>query len=144
MIEFWIHYKQFMIPFGIGLFLTIAGIYRNYKIDVIRRDGIQTAAEIVDYVNQLNYSSDTIRRYYYPIIRFTDYNGTGRQIVDYTFGSSVKPNKKLPYSLHIYYKENEGAFEIITESKINDVVAMVIAIIGLILVIFSAYSFLTK
>ncbi len=135
MFDFWVHNKSFFIPMILGLAFIFLGIYKNYKIDTIRRDGIKTTAEIVDYIGEMSYTTEPIRELYYAVIRFTDSNGTGRQVIDRTYGTSIKPNKKLPYQLNINYIEKNGEFEVVTESKLNDIIAMGILIIGSIVTI---------
>lgn len=148
MIEFCEANKENLILLAIGLVAAIGGLYRNYKIETIRKNGIKTIAHIVDYESKMKYTqvgnTSNFRTLYYPVVRFTDNNGTHRQVIDDSIGTSYKPSKKLPFELNIHYLENNGGFEMITENKLNDIFAMGIAIIGLGMITASLFFIFTK
>jgi len=134
MIEFLINNKDFILLLLIGLTFTAIGFYKNYKIDTIRKTGIKTEAQIVDYIRETDHSSDRISTYYHALISFTDSKGISRHIKE-DFGTSMRPNKQLPYPIKIAYLETNGEFEIATESKFTDFVAMFFLIMGMIVTI---------
>ena len=76
MIDFWLQYKEILIPIIFGLVFCIAGFYVNYKIEYLKKNGIKTKGYIIDYVREYNYSSRNIfKYYYYPLVKFVDNNG---------------------------------------------------------------------
>lgn len=134
MTEFWINNKDFILLLVVGLAFTIIGFYKNYKIDTIRKNGIKTEGQIIDYIREINHSSDRITTYYHALISFTDAKGVNRQIKE-DFGTSMRPNKQLPYLIKIAYRETNGEFEIATENKLNDFLALFFFITGMIVTI---------
>lgn len=124
----------------LGILFSIFGIYKNHKIDSIRKNGIGTIGEIEEYITELSYSSDFTRTFYHPVIKFTDSKGKIRKIKD-NVGTTYLPNKNLPYQLKIYYIENNGTFEIVTESIIDDIIPMLFLIIGISIIVLNLFFF---
>jgi hypothetical protein len=140
MIDFIISNNHFFMFIILGVLFSIIGIYKNHKIDSIRKNGTSTKGEIEEYITELSYSSDFTRTFYHPVIKFTDSKGKIRKI-KHDVGTTYLPNKKLPYQIKIYYIENNGTFEIVTESIIDDSIPMLFLIIGISSVIINIFFF---
>ena len=134
MVELFIENKDFILILTLGLVFTFIGFYHNYKVDTLRKNGIKTNAYIVDYVSEVSYSHNKIQVYYHALINFTDLKGNSRQVKD-EFGTSTKPNKKLPYPIQIAYLEVNDRLEVTTFNKIQDFFLMLIMTAGVIITI---------
>ncbi|WP_395063749.1 hypothetical protein [Flavobacterium sp.] len=140
MIDFLISNKNFVIYLTLGFIFLIIGLFQNQKTDSIRKNGIATKGEIISYSPEKSYSTDRTTTYYYPVIKFTDSKGVARQI-KHSIGTSLKPYRNLPYSLKIYYIENDGKIDIITDSKLDDIIPMGFIIIGICIVITNLFLY---
>lgn len=139
MIDFWLQYKEILIPIIFGLVFCIAGFYVNYKIEYLKKNGIKTKGYIIDYVREYNYSSRNIfKYYYYPLVKFVDNNGKNRQVKLQT-GTSFKPSNKLPLETIIFYTEENGELEVTTNSNLTEIMGVIFVIIGLSVIIVTLF-----
>lgn len=138
MIDFWLQYKEILIPIIFGLVFCIAGFYVNYKIEYLKKNGIKTKGYIVDYVGEYKYSSNELKYYYYPLVKFVDSNGKNRQVKLQT-GTSFKPSKSLPSETIIFYIEENGELEVTTNSNLTEIMGVIFVIIGLSVIIVTLF-----
>ncbi len=141
-IEFIANNNEFVFQLLFGFFILVIGILLNNKINKIKEDGICTTGEVIDFVQERNYSEDSLNRfYYYPVIRFKDLKGNCIERKSET-GTFVKSAKTLPYKTKIYYKLKENDFEIIVENKIIEYLSVFVIISGLSIILFFTHNFL--
>jgi hypothetical protein len=74
MIDFIINDSYFILKLIFGLALLSLGLYRNFKVDFIRKNGVFVSGEIINYFEKIDELSDYKKKYYYPIIEFKDSN----------------------------------------------------------------------
>lgn len=140
MVDFLISNKNLVIYISLGFILLIIGFFLNHRTDSITKNGIATKGEIISYSPEKSYSADRTITYYHPVIKFTDSKGVVRQII-YSVGTTIKPYRNLPYSLKIYYVENNGKLDIVTDKKSDDIIAMGFIIIGICIVITNLFFY---
>ncbi|MEC4003832.1 hypothetical protein OX283_004125 [Flavobacterium sp. SUN052] len=132
MIDFIVNDRYFILKLIFGLASLFLGVYQNFKIDFTRKNGILVSGKIINYFEKIDELSDYQKKYYYPIIEFKDSNDVERKIIDYSFGTTIKPKKILPHKINLYYIQKNEQLEIITENNWNNFVPMLFLIIGII------------
>lgn len=143
MIEFFIENKDFILQFIFGLFFAIIGYYVIYNSEKLEKKGIKTTGQVINYHEKYEYEEGKTfpKKYYYPIILFTDSNGTKHQVID-DFATSIKSNKKLPYSKEIYYLEENGVITISSNNYVKGIFGMIFLIIGIVIIIFTIIKYI--
>ena len=144
MIDFIINDNYFILKLIFGLAFLYLGFYQNFRIDSIKKNGISVYGEIIDYYERIDYLSEYQKRYYYQIIEFYDSNNIKRKIINYNFGVSIKPKINLPKKIKLHYVENNGKLEIVTQSKLNDIIPMAVLIIGIIVILTTLFYHFCK
>lgn len=126
---------EILYPGAFGFFLIIFYFVRLRQKHNILQNGIKTTGKIIDL--SLDYSGQT--RSYYPIVRFTLNDGTW--ITEkYSVGTLPASFKKGEDVDLIYNLDNPATFIITNKSKHIDKVFLVI---GILLLLYSTYLFLT-
>lgn len=141
-IEFITNNSDFVFQLLFGFIILGIGLLFNNKINKIKENGICTSGEVIDFIEERNYTEDSLNRfYYYPVVRFKDLKGN---IIERKsdIGTSIKSTKTLPYFTKIYYKQNGTNFKIIVENKIIDYLSVFVIITGLAIILFFTYNFL--
>ena len=143
MIDFFTNNFFTLIIFG--LIVTILGIYQNYRIENIKKFGIKTDAQIVEYIETKNPNVDSYNRTIFSaVVKFIDRKGTTRSII-HGFGTSSNPKTILPKRIKICYLEENGKIEIIfIEGDYLTTIATITLILGLTITITTFFFYFYK
>lgn len=144
MIDFFICDSYFLSKLIFGFALLALGLYQNFKLDFIRKNGVLVNGVIIDYFEKIDELSDYKKKYYYPIIEFTDSKDIKRKIINYNFGFTIKPNKISPKRIKLYYIKKNEELEIVAQNNWNDIIPMGILIIGIIVTLSTLFIHLYK
>jgi hypothetical protein len=125
--------------FTLGSLTIYLGFKFNREIDLISTNGVKTKAQVIDFIKDDYVTKNGgTRIYYYPIIKFTDFNQLEiTQNLDYSISK-----KLINKFIKITYLKTDNNYDIILNKKKVLSIYNLFFLIGAVLLFFAFFFFI--